>query len=73
MANSPEDMVTPRQTSACFICHRPDSYTHIAGEYPDHEARRINRRNAACQFVHAAIRKSAKGGESFHRKRKEIP
>ena len=39
-----------------------DSCTHIAGECPDQEALRISRHNAACQLVHAAIRKTAKGG-----------
>ena len=44
----------------------PDSCTHIAGECPVHEALRISRHNAACQLVHAAIRKTAKGGGSLH-------
>jgi len=39
-----------------------DSYTHVAGEYPDHEAMRISRHNVACQLVHSAIRKTAQGG-----------
>jgi hypothetical protein len=38
----------------------PDSCTHTAGECTDHEALRISRYNAACQLVHAAIRKTAK-------------
>jgi hypothetical protein len=44
----------------------PDSCTHIAGECPHHEALRISRHNAACQLVHAAIRKAAKGGGALH-------
>ena len=48
-------------TDECPLCHKPDSYTHIAGECPDHEALRIGRLNAACQLIHAAIRKTAKG------------
>jgi len=32
----------------------------------DHEALRISRYNAACQLIHAAIRKTAKGGVAFH-------
>ena len=50
----------------CPLCHMPDSCTYIAGEYPDHEALRISRHNAACQLVHAAIRKTAKGGGALH-------
>jgi hypothetical protein len=42
------------------LCHMPDSCTHIAGECPDQETLRISRHNAACQLVHAAIRKTAK-------------
>jgi hypothetical protein len=49
------------------ICHKPDSYTHIAGELPAHEALDIRRHNAACQWVHAAIRKTAKGGGALHK------
>ena len=44
----------------------PDSCTHIAGECPIHEALRISRHNVACQLVHAAIRKTAKGGGALH-------
>jgi hypothetical protein len=44
----------------------PDSCTHIAGECPDHEAMCNSRHNAACQLVHAAIRKTAKGGVALH-------
>ena len=50
----------------CPLCHMPDSCTHIAGECPEHEALRTSRHNAACQLVHAAIRKTAKGGGSLH-------
>ena len=32
------------------LCHMPDSCTHIAGEFPDHDALRISRHNAACQL-----------------------
>jgi hypothetical protein len=53
-------------TDECPLCHKPDSYTHIAGECPDHESLRISRYNAACQLVHAVIRKSAKGGAALH-------
>jgi hypothetical protein len=44
----------------------PDSYTHITGERPDHEALRISRYNAAYQIIHAAIRKTAKGGGALN-------
>ena len=46
----------------CPLCHILDSCTHIAGECPDHEALRISHHNAACQLIHAAIRKTAKWG-----------
>jgi len=46
-------------TNECLLCHMPDSCTH-------HEALRISRHNAACQLVHAAIRKTAKGGGALH-------
>ena len=48
------------------LCHLSNSCTHIAEEYPDHEALHICRYNATCQLVHAAIRKTAKGGGAFH-------
>ncbi len=44
----------------------PDSCTHIAGEFPDHKAMRISRHNVACQLIHAAIRKTTKGGGALH-------
>jgi hypothetical protein len=50
----------------CPLCHRPDSCTHIAGECLDHETLRISRHNAACQLIHAAIRKTAKEGGAIH-------
>ena len=53
-------------TDECPLCQMPDSCTHLAGECPDHEALRISRHNAACQFVHPAICKTAKGGGAFH-------
>ena len=53
-------------TNECPLCHMPDSCTHIAWECPDHEALRISRHSAACQLVHAAIRKTAKGGGPLH-------
>ncbi len=49
-------------TNECPLCHMPDSCTHIAGECPEHEALRLSRHDAACQLIHAAIRKTAKGG-----------
>ena len=49
-------------TDECHVCHMPDSSTHIAGEYPEHEAMRISCHNAVCQLVHTVIRKTAKGG-----------
>jgi hypothetical protein len=48
------------------LCHMLDSCTHIVGECPDHKALRNSRYNAACQLVHAAIRKTAKGGGALH-------
>ncbi len=53
-------------TDDCPLCHKPDSCTHIASECPDHEALRIGRHNAACQLIHAAIRKNVKGGGALH-------
>ena len=50
----------------CPLYHMPEFCTHFAGECPDHEALRTNRHNAACQLVHAAARKTAKGGEALH-------
>jgi hypothetical protein len=44
----------------------PDSCNHIAGECPDPVALRISRHNAACQLIHATIRKTAKGGGALH-------
>jgi len=49
-------------TVECPLCHIPESCTHIAGECPYHEALCISRHNAACRLIHAAIRKTAKGG-----------
>jgi hypothetical protein len=48
------------------LCHMPDSYTHIAGECPDHGALRISRHNAACQLIYAAIHKTTKRGAALH-------
>ncbi len=53
-------------TDICLLCHKPDSCTHIAGECSKHDALRIGRHNVACQLVHTAIRKTAKGGAAFH-------
>jgi ribonuclease HI len=53
-------------TDECPLCHKPDSCTHIAGECQAHDALRISRHNAACQLIHAAIRKAAKGGGALH-------
>ena len=53
-------------TNECPLCHMPESCTHIARECLDHEALRISRHNAACQLVHAAICKTAKGGGALH-------
>ena len=50
----------------CPLCHMPDSCTHFACECPDHEALRITRHNAACQLLHAAIRKTARRGGALH-------
>ena len=48
------------------LCHMPHSCTHISGECPDHETLCISRHKAACQLVHAAIRKTAKGGGALY-------
>ena len=56
-------------TDECPFCHKPDSCTHIAGECPYQKPLAISRHNAACQLVHAAIRKSAKGEGPFTRRR----
>ena len=48
-------------TDEC-LSHKLDSCTHIAGECPYHKALTASCHNAACQLVHAAIRKSAKSG-----------
>ena len=53
-------------TDECPLCHKPDSCTYIAGECSYHEALTISRHSAACQLIHAAIRKSAKGGGSLY-------
>ena len=53
-------------TGECPLCHMPDSCTHIARECPDHASLRISHHNPACQLVHAAIRKTAKGGAALH-------
>ena len=53
-------------TNECPLCHMPDSCTHIVGECPDHEVLRISYHNAACQLIHAAIRKTAKGMHTSH-------
>jgi len=53
-------------TDECPSCHMPAPCTHIEGEYPNHEALRISRHNAACQLIHAAIRKAAKGRGALH-------
>ena len=45
---------------------KPDSCTNIAGECPDHAAHRIDRHNVACQFMHAVIRKTVKGGGALN-------
>ena len=49
-------------TDDCPLCPKPDSITHIAGECKDRDALHINCHNAACQLVHAAIRKTSKRG-----------
>jgi hypothetical protein len=53
-------------TDACPLCHLPDSCTHIACECKSHKNLFINRHNAACQLIHAAIRNSAKGGGALY-------
>jgi hypothetical protein len=50
----------------------PDFCKHIAGERFDHEALRINCHKSACQSVHAAIHKPAKGGGALHNTRDPI-
>ena len=46
--------------------HKPDSCTHIAGEFVSHKALIINRHNAACQLIHTTIWKLAKRGAALH-------
>ena len=53
-------------TNECLLCHMPESCTHFPRECPDHEALRISRHNAACQLIHAAISKTAKGGGALY-------
>ncbi len=53
-------------TDACPLCGLPDSCTHIAGECDRHHPHRISRHNAACQLIHATLRKAAKGGGALH-------
>jgi hypothetical protein len=53
-------------TDECPLYHKPYSCTSITGECPDREAHRLSRHIAACQLIHAAIRKTAKGGEALH-------
>jgi len=64
-AKLPRDIGT-LPTAECPLCHKPNNCTHKAGECKDHEAVRINRHNAACQKVRAAIRKTSKGGGALH-------
>ncbi len=54
-------------TDECPLCYKPDSCTHIAGECSYHKALTSCRHNAACQLVHAAIRKFAKGGGALNK------
>ena len=54
-------------TDECPLCHLLDSCTHIAGECKFHKNLSISRHNAAWQLIHAAIRKSAKGGGALYR------
>ena len=53
-------------TDACPVCGLPDSCIHIAGECDRHHPHRISRHNAACQLIHATMRKAAKGGEALY-------
>jgi hypothetical protein len=53
-------------TNECPLCIIIESCTHIAGECQDHKAFRISRNNSVCQLVHAAIRKTSKGGGALH-------
>ena len=53
-------------TDECPLCHKPDSCTHIIGECNKHEGLQIGRNNAACQLIHAANRKTSKGGGALH-------
>jgi hypothetical protein len=46
-------------TDECPLCHHPDSCTRIAGERDAHKNLSINRHNAACRLIQAAIRNSA--------------
>ena len=50
----------------CPLCHNHDACTHIAGECQDYKALRINRHNGAYHLVHAAIRRTVKGGGFLH-------
>ena len=49
-------------TDACPLCNLRDSCTHIGGECKAPVNINIKRHNAACQLVHAMIRKASKGG-----------
>ena len=53
-------------TDECPLYHMPDSCTHFTGDCPDLKALRISRHNAACQLIHAAMRKTAKGEGALH-------
>jgi hypothetical protein len=53
-------------TYECPLCYKPDSCAHIAEERPFHKALTISRHNTACQLIHAAIRKAAKGGSALY-------
>jgi hypothetical protein len=49
------------------LCNRPDSCIHIAKECPAHDGYiLIGHHSAACQLVHAAIRKSTNDGGALH-------
>jgi len=54
-------------TDECPLCHLPDSCQHLAGKCEAQKTLHINRHNAACQLVYAAIRNSAKDRGALYR------
>jgi hypothetical protein len=53
-------------TDDCPLCGLPDSCTHIDREFKENKANFTSQHNAACQFIHATIRKATKVSGALH-------